>query len=98
MNGIVKRRFPRDMRRLYELLDTLDDASLAALRREGGIVERIEKLVKAAHVAGKAPLHDTVHPRSATRRGGGRKRMTRAAQRGPRPVSRAPAPAPSRGP
>src|SRR5438105_10776149 len=40
---------------------------------------------------GAAPPHDTVHPRSATRRGGGRKRMTRAAQRAPRPVSRAPA-------
>src|SRR5438067_404139 len=29
----LQRRFPRDMRRLYELLDTLDDASLAAQRR-----------------------------------------------------------------
>src|SRR5438132_779415 len=29
----LQRRVPRDMRRLYELLDTLDDASLAAQRR-----------------------------------------------------------------
>jgi DnaA-homolog protein len=29
----LQRRFPRDMRRLYELLDTLDDAALAAQRR-----------------------------------------------------------------
>jgi DnaA-homolog protein len=29
----LQRRFPRDMRTLYELLDTLDEASLAAQRR-----------------------------------------------------------------
>jgi DnaA-homolog protein len=29
----LQRRFPRDMRRLYGLLDTLDDAALAAQRR-----------------------------------------------------------------
>lgn len=29
----LQRRFPRDMRRLYELLDTLDEAALAAQRR-----------------------------------------------------------------
>ncbi|MGH8289099.1 MAG: DnaA regulatory inactivator Hda [Steroidobacteraceae bacterium] len=29
----LQRRFPRDMRRLYDLLDTLDDAALAAQRR-----------------------------------------------------------------
>lgn len=29
----LQRRFPRDMRQLYELLDTLDDAALAAQRR-----------------------------------------------------------------
>jgi DnaA family protein len=29
----LRRRFPRDMRRLYELLDTLDEAALAAQRR-----------------------------------------------------------------
>ncbi|MFZ1906663.1 MAG: DnaA regulatory inactivator Hda, partial [Steroidobacteraceae bacterium] len=29
----LQRRFPRDMRRLYELLDTLDQASLTAQRR-----------------------------------------------------------------
>jgi DnaA family protein len=29
----LQRRFPRDMRRLYALLDTLDDAALAAQRR-----------------------------------------------------------------
>lgn len=29
----LQRRFPRDMRTLYELLDTLDDAALAAQRR-----------------------------------------------------------------
>ena len=29
----LQRRFPRDMRRLYSLLDTLDDAALAAQRR-----------------------------------------------------------------
>jgi DnaA-homolog protein len=29
----LQRRFPRDMRTLYELLDTLDVAALAAQRR-----------------------------------------------------------------
>ena len=29
----LQRRYPRDMRRLYELLDTLDEAALAAQRR-----------------------------------------------------------------
>ena len=29
----LRRRYPRDMRRLYELLDTLDEAALAAQRR-----------------------------------------------------------------
>lgn len=29
----LQRRFPRDMRRLYDLLDTLDEAALAAQRR-----------------------------------------------------------------
>jgi DnaA-homolog protein len=29
----LQRRFPRDMRRLYQLLDTLDEAALAAQRR-----------------------------------------------------------------
>ena len=29
----LQRRFPRDMRSLYELLDTLDEAALAAQRR-----------------------------------------------------------------
>ena len=29
----LQRRYPRDMRKLYELLDTLDDASLVAQRR-----------------------------------------------------------------
>jgi DnaA family protein len=29
----LQRRFPRDMRRLYGLLDTLDEAALAAQRR-----------------------------------------------------------------
>ncbi|HWZ64583.1 MAG TPA: DnaA regulatory inactivator Hda [Steroidobacteraceae bacterium] len=29
----LRRRYPRDMRRLYELLDTLDEASLTAQRR-----------------------------------------------------------------
>ena len=29
----LQRRFPRDMRRLYELLDTLDQAALTAQRR-----------------------------------------------------------------
>ena len=29
----LRRRFPRDMRRLYDLLDTLDEAALAAQRR-----------------------------------------------------------------
>ena len=29
----LQRRFPRDMRTLYELLDTLDEASLVAQRR-----------------------------------------------------------------
>jgi DnaA family protein len=29
----LQRRFPRDMRRLYALLDTLDEAALAAQRR-----------------------------------------------------------------
>ena len=29
----LQRRFPRDMRTLYELLDTLDEAALAAQRR-----------------------------------------------------------------
>ena len=29
----LRRRFPRDMRTLYELLDTLDEAALAAQRR-----------------------------------------------------------------
>jgi len=29
----LRRRFPRDMRTLYQLLDTLDEAALAAQRR-----------------------------------------------------------------
>ena len=29
----LQRRFPRDMRTLYDLLDTLDEASLVAQRR-----------------------------------------------------------------
>ena len=29
----LQRRFPRDMRTLYELLDTLDEAALVAQRR-----------------------------------------------------------------
>jgi DnaA-homolog protein len=29
----LRRRYPRDMRRLYELLDTLDEAALTAQRR-----------------------------------------------------------------
>jgi DnaA family protein len=49
----LQRRFPRDMRALYELLDTLDEAALAAQRRL--TIPFIREVLGAA---GRAPGSD----------------------------------------
>lgn len=50
----LQRRFPRDMRALYELLDTLDTAALAAQRRL--TIPFIREVLRAA---GRAPGSDS---------------------------------------
>ncbi len=52
----LQRRFPRDMRRLYELLDTLDEAALAAQRRL--TIPFIREVLRGAEGSGEGAQPD----------------------------------------